>query len=186
MKKIFLLAVLLIIASSQAFPQGLKIGAGGGLSMVQSPDLYTKSLSDGGFGFGTEYHVGVKAVVDIPLVPLLPVGYINYHFLEGDVSQKILTVGLGVNYNLISGPLTPYLTLDLQYNNFGETQQGAQTFGAFSRTGLGIGAGAAFSLLPLFDLDVTAKYNMLNLMGKKEGEETVSIITLSAMLMFGF
>ncbi len=187
MKKTFLLfTFIFIIAAVQTFPQGLKIGAGGGFSFVQSPDLLTKDPSEGGSGFGTEYHVGIKAVLGIPAVPLIPVGFINYHLLNGaeDISQEILTVGLGVNYNFMPGPLSPYATLDLQFNNFGDTEIGTQSFGGYSRTGIGIGAGVQLSFLLGLDLDVSAKYNMLNLMGQEEGEETIGIITLTAMLMF--
>lgn len=187
MKRFFLFLpfIVILIFGINSYGQGLKFGVGGGLSMVQSPDRLTNSAAEGGSGFGSEYHFGLKAKLSIPLVPVTPVGFLNYHLLSGDddISQSILSLGVGVNIELIPGPLSPYGTIDLQYNSFGDTEIGSQSFDGYSRTGLGIGAGIEFNLLPMVDLDLSAKYNMMNLMGKAENEETVGIITVNLTFM---
>jgi hypothetical protein len=189
---LFVMAAVLFAAESYA--QGLKFGVGGGLSMVQTPDAYANDIADGGAGFSSEYHFGIKAKLSLPLVPVTPVAFLNYHLLSGEgesaignveSKQNILTVGVGVNYNLIPGPLSPYAALDLQYNSFGDYEIGSQTFAGNSRVGLGVGAGVDFTLLPMLDFDVSAKYNMLNLFGKEGEEETIGIITLNLTVMFG-
>jgi opacity protein-like surface antigen len=195
MKRSFLLfLVIFIIIGVQAYSQSLKFGAGGGLTMVMSPDSYTNDIAEEGLGFGAEYHFGVKAKLSLPMVPIIPIGYINYHLLasEGesftgpkDITQNLLTVGLGIEYSFLTGPLSPYAGLDLQFNSFGDLEGLTNPIPGEARTGLGIGAGLEFSLVPSLNVDVNAKYNMLNLMGKEEGEESLSTVTLTAILLFG-
>jgi hypothetical protein len=51
---------------------------------------------------------------------------------------------------------------------------------------LQFGAGAEVSILPTINLDVFAGYNLFNIIGKDEGEETISAINLDIYLMFSF
>ncbi len=189
MKKSFVLFLFIAISvftfqSTQA--QGIDIGLGGGLSLVQSPAEYTDVA-----GFSTEYHIGIKGKLNLPAFPITPIGFVEYHFLNGsmstaagnvDTKQDILSIGVGGELSLIPGPLSPYLGLDFEFNNFGDFEPSGT--GSASRTGLGIGAGLMFELLPIINIDLSLKYQMMNLWGKSDGEETIGIINLNAAVFF--
>ena len=114
--------------------------------------------------------------------------------LELTTSQSILSIGLGVQYGFIPIPagIDPYLAIDLMYNKFGEFKftkwDGAyeSTSEGVSRFGLGLGVGAEISLIPVLNLDVLVSYQMMNLVGKEDGESSLSTLTLDAFLLFSF
>jgi opacity protein-like surface antigen len=184
MKKLSLLFLFFLISvfslhNTQA--QGLNFGIGGGFSFVQSPNYYTDYA-----GFSTEWHLGVKGKLDLPAFPITPIGFVEYHFLNGttgteDTKQNILSIGVGGEFTLLPGPLSPYLGLDFEFNNFGDFTPSVQggSSGA-SRTGIGIGAGVMLNLI--LNIDVNLKYQMMNLFGKSDGEETVGILNLNASI----
>lgn len=188
MKKLFVLflfAAISLLNLQETNAQGIKIGIGGGLSSIQSPTYYTDAA-----GFSSEYHIGAKGKLSIPLFPITPIGFIEYHFLRGqtpagaDTKQNILSLGVGAEMGLLPGPLSPYVGLDLEFNNFGDLETtDLPTQSSVSRMGLGIGAGVMLTLLPI-DFDVSLKYQMLNLFGKENGEETIGIINLNAAIFF--
>jgi hypothetical protein len=205
---LFIVVSLVFIYSTTINAQLFNIGVGGGLTQVMGPDQLTNDVSDNGIGFSTEYNFGAMAKLGLPLIPITPRGFILYHQLSGEgelpaqsgnnveYSQSILTVGLGVQYQFIPVPagFDPYLALDLLYNNFGEfkttTSLGETTNPSATRFGAGVGLGTAITIIPLIDLDVMLSYQWLNLTGKEEvngeSEETISVITLDAFLMFNF
>ena len=106
-------------------------------------------------------------------------------------SQSVITAGVGVQYNFIPVPIgpDPYIYLDLLYNNFGKLKTEYQSFtnesNSFSRSGLAIGLGTAVPLVPVVNLDLQVAYQMLNLVGKDDGEKTVGVLTLDLFVMFG-
>ena len=191
MKKLTVLLLLIMIAfpsMQNTMAQGLKLGIGGGLSMVQSPDYYTD-----GAGFSTEYHIGIRAKLSLPVIPITPIGFVEYHFLTGsmdtqlgsvDTKQNILSIGVGGEFTLVPGPFSPYLGVDLEYNNFGDFEP-SETEGSsgVSRMGIGLGAGVMFNLV-VIDIDVNLKYQMMNLIGKEDGEDTIGILNLNAAVFF--
>jgi len=209
---LFIVVSLVFICSTTINAQLFNIGVGGGLTQVMGPDQSTNDVSDNGLGFSTEYNFGAMAKLGLPLIPITPRAFILYHQLSGEgkppalsvnsveYSQSILTVGLGVQYQFIPVPagFDPYLALDLLYNNFGEFTTTTSTnigvsesqIPGFSRFGAGVGLGTAITIIPLIDLDVMLSYQWLNLTGKEEvngvSEETISVITLDAFLMFNF
>jgi len=69
MKKILTISFIIILTTLN-FGQGFKIGVTGGLTNFMSPDEFTKSIQDGGFGFKNSFSFGVKGKIDIPLIPL--------------------------------------------------------------------------------------------------------------------
>jgi opacity protein-like surface antigen len=200
------IALLFIFAgSSQA--QRLSVGIGGGLSNIQGPDAYTESIENGGQGFDSEYRIGGKAKLGLPLVPVTFTGHVFYTVMngEGDVtpfmssigstkletSQTMLSVGVGTEYSMVPGPLSPYLALDISVNNFGELEREYEDAPSldskgdtFTRTGLAIGAGVEFTLLPTIDIDVSAKYAFNNLVGKESGEDDFNTINITANVLF--
>jgi hypothetical protein len=192
------------------FAQLVKIGAGGGITQVLAPDYFTTEVSEGGYGYSTEWNLGIVGKVDLPMIPFTPRAFILYHTFTGngneppelfkltvdegeaEFSQSILEIGIGAQYNFIPSPLgfDPYLALDLSLNNFGDATSAyfdqEITTDGFSRFGGGIGIGAEVTIIPMMNLDLYLSYKMFNLTGKEEGEETVSAITLDAFIIFNF
>jgi hypothetical protein len=200
MKKISLTAIsvlfiLCFTANVQA--QLLKVGAGGGLTNVTGPDLYTNSISDLGFGFSSEYNLGLIAKVGLPLIPITPRGIVLFNKFNGEgegieTSLSVTSFGLGVQYSFIPIPagFDPYLSLDVTFNNFGDlTVKGGgrdTTFSGDTRFGLQAGIGTEITIIPLINLDVYAGYNWYNLTGKEDGEETITAFVLDVFVIFNF
>ena len=183
------LMIILIMLTTVSFAQGIKFGIGGGLSTI--------SNSTSGLSYNAGYNIAAKAKLDIPLFPLTPVVFIQYYILGGSYSfanltgsttQKIFSAGIGAEYSLIPGPISPYLALDLGFNNIGEvtyqpSNANLPSSSSISRTGLDIGAGVDISIPFLITFDVSAKYNMLNLFGK-QGEGSISVLNVDLMVIF--
>jgi hypothetical protein len=188
------------------FAQLVKIGAGGGITQVLAPDGFTKEVSDGGLGYSTELNFGILGKVDLQMLPITPRAFIIYHLLSGsgeldpnfysepnvDYTQSILEIGAGIQYNFV--PLTagfdPYIAVDLGYTNFGKLSANDSEDIPFneskSRFGGAIGLGTEVTIIPLINLDLYLSYKMFNLVGKEDGEETVSAVTLDAFIIFNF
>ena len=185
----FLIIIFMLLTTS-SFAQGVKFGIGGGLSTI--------SNSTSGLSYNAGYNIAAKAKLDIPLFPLTPVVFIQYYILggsysfanyTGSTSQKIFSAGIGAEYSLLPGPISPYLALDLGFNNIGEvTYQpsipNVPSSPSISRTGIDIGAGVNISIPFLITFDVSAKYNMLNLFGKQGGEGSISVLNVDLMVIF--
>ncbi|MDR3610355.1 MAG: outer membrane beta-barrel protein [Ignavibacteriaceae bacterium] len=188
-RKCFFVIMSIIILTPVSHAQGLKLGVGGGTSTI--------SNSNSGLSYNAGYHVSVKAKFDIPLIPLKPVAYMQYYFLNGSYSfanftrsttQNIFALGFGAEYSLIPGPISPYLAVDFGYNNIGEVKYdpkilNAASYPSISRTGLDIGAGLEISIPFLFSFDINAKYNMLNLFGKQGGEGSINAVNLNLSII---
>ena len=198
-----LIAALLIIPN-YTNAQLVKIGGGGGITQVLAPDFFTDEV--GGYGFSTEWNVGLIAKVDLALIPITPRGYVLYHSLTGngefdpifygepnvEFELNILEIGVGAQYNFIPAPLgfDPYLALDFGYTNIGKLSvNGSEDIPLnedLSRFGGGIGVGTEISIIPVVNIDLYLSYKMFNLIGKEDGEETVSAVTLDAFIIFNF
>ncbi|MFC2102971.1 outer membrane protein [Bacteroidota bacterium] len=208
---IVLFSVIFILSiNTNVRAQLVRIGVGGGITNITGPDMLTKAVSEGGSGYSTEYNFGIVGKIGLPLIPITPRALIIYHKFGGEgtqipalpkgssqtanveFSQSILTLGAGVQYGFIPIPvgIDPYLSLDLTFNNMGElttTIDGTETtIEGTSRTGLQIGAGAEISIIPAINLDIFAGYNLFNLIGKEDGEESMSAINVDIFLMFSF
>ena len=182
-----ILIIIFMMLTTSSFTQGIKFGIGGGLSTI--------SNSTSGLNYNAGYNIAAKAKLDIPLFPLAPVVFIQYYMLGGsylytnltvNTTQKIFSAGIGAEYSLIPGPISPYLAIDLGFNNIGEVtyQPPIANQPSFSRTGLDIGAGVDISIPFLITFDVSAKYNMLNLFGKQGGEGSISVLNVDLMVLF--
>lgn len=208
----FIIVVILILTAYPNFTnaQLVKIGAGGGLTQILAPENSTKEVSEGGLGYSTEWNFGIVGKVDLPLIPFTPRAFILYHTLSGtgneppaltkisadegevEFSQSILEAGAGVQFNFIPAPLgfDPYLALDLSFSKFGDTKasffEQEFTTDGFNRFGAGVGFGSEITIIPMINLDLYLSYKMFNLMGKEDGEETLSAITLDAFVIFNF
>jgi hypothetical protein len=199
--KLFLTLLLLLTISSFSNAQLFQLGAGGGLTQILAPESYTNSVSDGGLGFSTEWNAGIIVKLGLPLVPLTPRAYFLYHSLSGsgdstgstqnvEYTQTISEIGLGLQYNFVPLPagFDPYIALDLAYNSFSALERNSIEIPdtKVSRFGAGIGLGTEITIIPILDLDVYASYKMFNLVGKEDGEETISAFTLDVFVLFSF
>jgi len=197
--RIFLTTVMLFTLSNMANAQIFQIGVGGGLTQILAPSYYTDAVGDGGLGFSTAWNIGAVAKIGLPIIPLTPKAYFLYHSLSGDgqysgmnidYSQSISELGIGVEYNFIPLPagFDPYIALDIAYNSFGALEaNGTEISGTkVNRFGGGIGLGTEITIIPIINLDVYASYKMFNLIGKEDGEDTVTAFTLDAFIMFSF
>jgi hypothetical protein len=198
--KLFILSfVIFLLAAPFNNAQGIKIGVGIGLTNIMAPDELTNDISEGGSGFSSEFNILAKCKISLPAIPITPIGYVQYTSMGGEqstqfgnieTSMSILSIGAGAEISLVPGPLSPYLSLDLSYNSFGdyeikapELAGGNQTSSGESRTGLGLGVGAELSLI-LITIDVSARYNFYNLLGKESEEESINAIILNAAVLF--
>ena len=205
-----LLALFLSIFlfSSISSAQLVKVGVGGGITQVTAPESVTKDVSDAGLGFSTEWNLGLVGKVDLPLIPITPRAFLLYHKFSGsgdimilekataednvEYSQSVLEIGVGAQYNFIPAPLgfDPYLALDISFTSFGDFKTnyfGSETTETgFTRFGGGVGIGTEVSIVPVVNLDLYLSYKMLNLIGKEDGEETISAVTLDAFIIFNF
>lgn len=207
-KKILTLVTALMISASALSAQGISIAPTAGLTVVAGPEELTNDISEGGLGFSSAPHFGVKGRFSLPLIPLAITGQVLYTSFSGDgegmiadgitvpieTESSLLIFGVGAEYNFVPGPISPYLGFDLFYANSGDTKITSTTsnfsyeqkIDGESRTGIGIGGGLQIGIIPLIDVDVAAKYNINNLLGKEDGEDTFSTINLSVSVFFGF
>ncbi len=211
MKKQYIVSfavIFLISLPTFTSAQLVKIGAGGGITQILAPDEYTEEVSNGGLGYSTEWNFGVVGKVDLPLIPFTPRAFILYHTLSGngtvpqelfkavqveddlEITQSILELGVGAQYNFIPSPLgfDPYIALDVSLNSFGKSKKNDSEIDGsdVSRFGGGIGVGTEISIIPVVNLDLYLSYKMFNLTGKEDGEETRSAVTLDAFIIFNF
>jgi hypothetical protein len=192
----FFILISAAVFGNKAFSQ--TFGIGGGLSTVTGPDSYTNDLTSGGIGFSSGYHLGVKLKFGLPVAPFKPFGFVNYTHFSTDqssplgnvaISQSIWSIGAGGQFNLIPGPINPYIAANVAYNNFGDLDiegidiDDFEGGGAKSRFGGGIGIGAELSVL-IIGLDASITYNFLNWVGKESDEETVSVISYNLTVLF--
>jgi opacity protein-like surface antigen len=190
MKKISSIFIILLLFCISIYGQSLKLGLSGGLTNISGPDLLTKDISENGFGYGAETHYGIKAKLGLPIIPLTFTGFVTNHALSSDedgveVSQNILSIGVGAEYALIPGPIAPYLALDVLSNSLGELEvNGNKQADGVSRVGISVGGGLDFKLLPKIDVDASVKYNIFNLIGKEGDEDNISSINLNVAILF--
>ena len=204
-KVIFSTLLIVFTLPTLTNAQLFQLGAGGGLTQILAPERYTNSVSDGGLGFSTEWNAGVIAKLGLPLIPITPRAYFLYHSLSGsgeldpiyygesniEVTQSISEIGIGAQYNFLPLPagIDPYIALDIACNIFSPIKEGDDYEVPNSdgtRFGGGIGVGTEITIIPIIDVDVYASYKMFNLVGKDDGEETVTAFTLDAFILFSF
>jgi hypothetical protein len=145
-------------------------------------DFYngTKYGFKGGFNMGATFKADLMIIagrLDINYAMFSNSGSIT-GLNNGSLSikQKNLIIGIGPEYSLGLPlvPIKPYVSLELLFTTFtGESQyQGTpgvnsnnNSISSVTRIGLGLLAGTEFKI-GVFALDVSVRYNMLNLIGK--------------------
>ncbi len=146
---------------------------------------------------GEVYYTSLKGDEEFTIPYYSPTtGTININ-MKGETEASILSFGVGAQYNFIPGPISPYASASVLVNSIselkvkatasymGETATEEQTIGEkTTRTGLGLGAGVYISILPAIDLDVSIRYNIVNLLGKEDGEDTMSMVNTNVTVFF--
>ncbi len=210
MRKIFLTTIfLLIVFASRGLSQGVLFGVTAGTTTVAGPSAYMGPISSGGAGFtGSNFHIGGIMKIFVPVYPLTPVVSFNYHKLKGnsngtETSQNIYSIGLSAQFTLSKQIVSPYLSVDGSYNYFGKfefTSSGSassnstytasnspsspNTLSSKARFGGGLGVGADFNIIPHADLDLSIRYQIMNLLGAKTSEESISFFTVNMAVLF--
>jgi hypothetical protein len=189
---------LFILISTVSFGQILQLGLGGGLTDITAPRIYNGSITDADYGFTNNYHFTIMAKFNIPLSPVTPAAFLDYHILRGSgtfndtsvsTSLSILSFGAEGQYFILPLPfIKPYLLVDLAYNSFSQLQLniGSDSYIQLSHSNIGgaIGIGTEITFIPKLDFDVSAKYNVYNLTGRQSGEEMVKAVTLNIVMLF--
>ena len=97
-------------------------------------------------------------------------------FVEVKQSLFMISAGPEFAFSVPSSPIVPYAGLDLIFTSIsGQTsfqgvskvETGTYTMSSATRLGLGLGAGAEFHFGKKYAVDISVKYNLVNLMGKK-------------------
>ncbi len=200
MKKVLVTTLLLgFVFFTDSFAQ-LSYGGGVGYTFLLNDDI-TTPISEGGLGLGAELHYGAKLRFGIPLSPFSITASAYWCNMESDgtyddvsidYSQTMLTISGGAEMSLLPGPIKPFIAADFLYTKWNDGEinysygsiSGSETVEGDTRTGLGVGVGAKFTLLPLIDIELVAKYNMHNLFSKEDGEDDYNSYTITANIMF--
>lgn len=155
-------------------PVTVDLGVGGGLSLPMD------KLGD---ATNAGFHLGGKARIS-GFIPLNITGSANYNRLTykvGSDAFEIWMLGAGIEYPIPSVSVTPYLALEGLLDIMAKMPPAGDTRKSI---GIGLGCGVEFPVPGLGSVDASAKYQFLNVL-LKEGEETVSQIGVTVLLMFG-
>jgi opacity protein-like surface antigen len=197
------------ILSSIAYGQNIKYGFSFGLTYIAAPGYYTDDIDTTGkaFGLKSNYHFGGKIKIGLQQLPLRLTGSMLYTSFNGsknnvvinpttaidiETSSNLFTLGFGVEYLFNPEPVSPYATLELQFNAQGNTKLTENfpnstkeiSIEGNSRWGLGLGLGIDLGIVSQVDLDAGIKYNLLNIFGKRNNEDTFSTFTFTLSVLY--
>ena len=123
---------LFILFSSVTSAQSIRLGLGGGLTDITAPSIYNGSVANANYGFSDNYHFTIMAKFNIPLVPITPAAFLDYHILRGSgnyadtaINTSLYILSFGAEGELFVLPLPfikPYILVDLAYNSFSQLQ----------------------------------------------------------------
>jgi hypothetical protein len=148
---------------------------------------YTANIADNtGWTFFTGLHQFTNSNVLI-VEPNQPNTNINW----ATVSQSVVPVGTGLEYRVLNlWFIHGYVSADAAYHLFlprslQATSTGLQTDGAwFGRGGASVGVGMDV-MFWTFGVDVSARFHVVNLVGRSENEAFRSFVSLNFSLVFG-
>lgn len=228
MKNFLGILILSSLVTYSSNAQDLYLGMGGGGTKLYN-DFYTKHISKGGLGFERDEHFTFQIKLDLQVLPFRTTGHISFLMLnsaweevnmdilsssmriarkEIEFSSNILSLGLGIEYEIKIPLIAPYLLLQMNMNKFNKTllkiSNPDTTVSAYQNTsqrsisnetryGIGIGIGHEFYATPKYGLDIFIKYDILNFLGKKDfttpgalgqilKENNLNTISLTAVL----
>ena len=161
---------------SKGMSAGYHIGVKGRISMSDKVDFYL------GFGFNRFPDTDIK--VTAPNDPSKVLATLSS-------STQVIPINAGVNFYLLRSFIGLYATGDLAYNYVSSTLDyktgivdiPISRTPSDSRLGFGVGAGLDVSL-GLILLNIEAKYNQINLIGKDENEKDKSYVSFGLGIYF--
>ncbi len=192
----------------------LQIGVNIGLSTPNNElnNIYNSSSIQNVGNFvrqGTKlgYHVGIRGRLNLS-DNLMFVGGIAYHkfpqtsisifnpsspndTITLSVTENVIPITAGVNYYIIKQFIGLYGVGELSYNyisssvdaQYGSIPVQLSKSPTDSRIGFGIGAGMDLDV-KLVTLNLEAKYNMINLIGQKAGEQSKAFVSVALGVFF--
>ena len=141
------------------------------------------------------WNAGVKARIH-SLLPLNIVGSVTYNRVSDRPAPEIPAFGIpfengeadvtwmiggGLEYAPPFPVVSPYLGIDALLNRLSTTKEGSSSI---TRGGLGVGGGILVGIPLVGTVDGSVKYQVFNITGKEEGENSLSQLALSIGLMF--
>jgi len=187
----FFEAIVMMLFSSSAFSQGIKLQAGAGIGYAIPSGDYSGSTVDyyAGTKYGLSGGINFHAKGRLGAAGFKFAAEIGYSSLSNsgsaessgqgkvDISQKIFSIKLGPEYTISipAVPLTPYFGANLALNAIsGETTfngvalvpSGTYDVKSAMRFGLGFSGGVLYKMGPLMSLDLGVSYNLMNLFGR--------------------
>ncbi len=192
MKKLSLIVLLALILSAYTSYSQISIKLGPELGLTSPTVDYSGDVKD--FYAGTKYgvrsglHYGIMGKVQLgPLNGRLSISYASLDnsgnadpskpnsTLEVKNNIFMFTLGTEFGFGIPFSPVKPYGGIDIlfstisgTYNFHGtpEVTDGEKSIKSASRTGLGFSVGAEVAFGKSFTLDLSIRYNLINLFGK--------------------
>ena len=192
MKKIIVLSALIIISFVNVSYSQISIKLGPELGLTSPTVDYSGDAKD--FYAGTKYglrsglHYGVMGKVQLgPLNGRLSISYASLDnsgnanpeqpgsTLEIKNNVFMFTLGTEFGFGIPFSPVKPYAGIDVLFStisgtyNFqgtSEVSSGEKSIQSASRTGLGFSIGSEVAFGKSFTLDISLRYNLINLFGK--------------------
>jgi hypothetical protein len=183
-------ALILLLPLSARSQVSLQAGAG--LGFVVASGDYSGTTTDyyngTKYGFSNGYSLLAKVRAGVIGFNVMAEAAYSSFSSHGDaepgqgtlsLSQKIVSLRAGPEFQLVSvplAPLKPYLGVNLQMNSFrgdatfngtARVPSGTYTMTSTSRLGLGFAAGLLVTLGPTGALDFNISYNLMNISGKE-------------------
>lgn len=182
--------ITILFSASSSYSQiHISLGPAIGYTIPQSDfagnttDYYngTKYGLTGGIDFGAIGRLGVGPFnfnLSLIYTPLSNNGTSDASPHTVDIKMHIFTVGVGTQYGfgVPLAPVKPYIGIDLLFSTFGGSFQfqgtpkvnssSSNDMNSATRVGLGIAAGVNLKLLTT-SIDISLRYNMLNLFSKR-------------------
>ena len=193
MRKMFMILLFAVFFASNSYSQLLSIKGGPMLGMTSAASDYSGETQD--FYAGTKYglksgfHYGVMGRIAVgPIGGRLSLSYAslsnsgtanptqNNSTVEVKNNLLMITIGPEFGFTIPFTPVRPYAGIDLLITtisgsvNFQGTTSipsNEQEITSASRTGLGLAIGSEVGFGKTFILDISLRYSLINLFGKK-------------------
>ncbi len=157
-----------------SIPLTLELGIGGGISL---PNGTLRDHDDNGWNAGLQARFG-------GLLPLNIVGSVDRNSLPNKSSSYAdiaWMLGAGFEYQVPSIIVSPYLGVEGLANLMSNSQEGSSSF---ARGGASVNLGVLFPIPAFGSFDASVRYQLFNLTGKEENEETISQVAARLALLF--
>ncbi|MCI0449748.1 MAG: outer membrane beta-barrel protein [Chlorobi bacterium] len=187
------LCIFFIAAVSHLSFSQVKISLGPSIGLTVPTGDYSGTTIDyyNGTKYGLSSGVNFGAVFKVKLPVVRIRAALNYSslsntgnsevdkpnsFVEVKHSLFMISAGPEFSFNVPSSPVAPYAGIDLLFTSIsGETrfqgvsrvETGTYNMAGASRLGVGIGAGVEFGFGGKYAVDLSLRYNFINLIGKK-------------------